>query len=394
MLIYSHGSNDNGKILPVATLTARLMGCVLAAVFTALSLVACGKADLSREQALGLIESSTDESIIRIRSWVLMHPENEKSLRGLGFLSENNLGTIPADSLMVQEVQKFGGVRLASEPLVGWPAFLTKDPIKVQLSVDGLALDGDQTKRVADFSWQYKELPKYSSVLAASGGTGKAVFRLYDDGWRLTEVVPIAASKDRYAVNDDLRSQIMGEIRAQSDAKAQRLKQQREEEAARRAAALEEARRLQEERRRAEEVAATARNEALMAKRAKIEAALQMGNPITVYAVSERTFTPRRRELHVFSGGFGFKWYDEKMQRYVIDRSYRFAQMSRTMILVNRARANEVQIGREGGWPSRDAGAEAAYRKLEEAYSRWQSNHREALASCAHSSSWTCADPR
>ena len=42
--------------------------------------------------------------------------------------------------------------------------------------------------KLAEFSWKYKNLPQEIQPFACAGGTGGAIFKLYDDGWRIIEV--------------------------------------------------------------------------------------------------------------------------------------------------------------------------------------------------------------
>lgn len=366
---------------------------LLIVVVMSFLLSGCGKPDLSRADAEKLITTSADESLKLLTSHVLLHTDGSKEAQSLGI----TLGaSLPDDSPLKGEASGVGGVRLATTPFSSWPALMMTKQVKVDFLVSGLALDGDQTRRTADFSWRYANLPKYSSIIVAAGGTGKAEFRLYDDGWRLTSVLLMDVSKERYAVDNSVRSEVVGELRAAVEAKAEAARRKRAEEEARRVAAEAERRRLQEEQRLAAEAAAAARKDELLRKRSKIEAALSMGSTLTVFSVDERSLgaPPRRRELHVFAGGFTFKWFDLKLGRYVLDRAYPFGAMQRTTLIVNRSRPGNVQVGREGGWPSNDAQAEAAYRRLEAAYAKWQVDNREALSYCAHAATWTCSDPR
>lgn len=366
-------------------------------IMASLMLSGCGKPDLNRRDAEALITASADESIKSLSARVLLHSDGIKEAKSLGVLVATFQGTaIPDDSPLRSEASDVGGVRLAANPFGGWPALLVTKPAQVAFSVNGLALDGDETKRIADFTWKYTGLPKYSSNFAAAGGTGKAEFRLYDDGWRLSNVLLMDAAKERYAVSDEARAQVISELRAAVEAKAEAARRKQAEDAARRAAAEAERRRLREEQQAAAEAAAAARRDELTRKRKKIEDALAMGTVLTTYATDERSrgVTPRRRELHVFSGGFAFKWFDLKRGRYVIDRTYPFGDMNRRILIVDRSRPGNVQVGREGGWPSGDAQAEAAYRRLEASYAKWQVDNREALSYCSHASKWTCNDPR
>ena len=43
--------------------------------------------------------------------------------------------------------------------------------------------------KLAKFSWKYKNLPQEIQPFACAGGTGSATFRLYDDGWRVGQVL-------------------------------------------------------------------------------------------------------------------------------------------------------------------------------------------------------------
>jgi len=55
-------------------------------------------------------------------------------------------------------------------------------PVDVRVRVTGI-----RNGSAAEFTWEYAGLPSIAKRYAIKGGTGTALFNLYDDGWRLTK---------------------------------------------------------------------------------------------------------------------------------------------------------------------------------------------------------------
>lgn len=56
--------------------------------------------------------------------------------------------------------------------------------------------------RSVEFEWRYTDLPSLVRRIAVERGTGNAVLQLYDDGWRLTELISMTPSDTPYPLTD------------------------------------------------------------------------------------------------------------------------------------------------------------------------------------------------
>ncbi len=138
--------------------------------------------ELTRERAASLIE--THLATTEIGQYVQGHV-------GYAYIAaEQGLWTVEKNVIQLgpelqQEISQVSGDRL----------FLNTPP-GIKVNVTGIAAD-PQAQGLTDvqFTWEYTALPKLVRRLAAKGGTGSAVLRLYDDGWR-TESVQYQRSTD------------------------------------------------------------------------------------------------------------------------------------------------------------------------------------------------------
>lgn len=81
-------------------------------------------------------------------------------------------------------------------------------PASIAVNVTGIReIPDDGTSTSAEFEWRYAELPKYIKRFALLGGSGKASFQKFDDGWRISSV-----SFSRADIPAELSSTEMDEI--------------------------------------------------------------------------------------------------------------------------------------------------------------------------------------
>lgn len=150
------------------------------------SLSGCSNAELSRKQAATDIEKSKEIQERRLR--IELHSTAANKMADQGFLSEKELPSV---------ISGVGG---------DFKLFQLNQPGDIIIEVTGIA---DSTKgeniKEAQFVWRYSDLPSVVRRFAVEGGTGNAVYRLFDDGWRLESVstgssgIPIALSAEEQA---------------------------------------------------------------------------------------------------------------------------------------------------------------------------------------------------
>jgi hypothetical protein len=62
-------------------------------------------------------------------------------------------------------------------------------PIHIQVTVTGIAGDRNSGIREVQFTWRYGDPPRLLRNVAIEGGAGVAIFKHFDDGWRLAQVL-------------------------------------------------------------------------------------------------------------------------------------------------------------------------------------------------------------
>ncbi len=138
-------------------------------------LVGCGRADLSRTEAAAAIEVS--EEIKQRTIKIDLHPQATAKLDVQGFRSRQTKKDL-LYSVISEEV---------TSGKSSW--FILRSPTTIYIDATGIAdVPGSVNLKEAQFRWRYEELPSLVKRFAVEGGTGKATFRLFDDGWRLEGV--------------------------------------------------------------------------------------------------------------------------------------------------------------------------------------------------------------
>lgn len=135
---------------------------------------ACGTPDLSQEEAKELIEESGRLSYLR--------QEIPYSGEGRQKGAQHNMWTyksfMPGDNteLTAQGKEHFSSI--SNGRMV-----LNEAVAPLVITITGIA--GEEEYREASFVWSYSQLPAPAKYYASQGGSGRATFRRYDDGWRL-----------------------------------------------------------------------------------------------------------------------------------------------------------------------------------------------------------------
>jgi hypothetical protein len=155
-------------------------------LFTLLSfcflITSCGAEKLTREKATELIKKS--ENILKEKDYICLNREAPK--KGIKL------------EVWERQVNKFKltekGKKYFSE--VGDTFFFSGTymaklvtPIEIDVEVTGITdAPTDVKGKLAKFTWNYLGLPSPVKRFAVKGGAGAALFKEYDDGWRIEDI--------------------------------------------------------------------------------------------------------------------------------------------------------------------------------------------------------------
>ncbi len=181
----------------------------------------CGKKELSRNAAEKIISSSADFS--RTISILKFHEYGLEKAMKHGVWEAANY----QPRLTSHGSEFFAGIsrdRLElREPARG--------RVKVTGISDAIGLGGSSGGvKEAQFTWDYESLPSVAKRYVVAGGGGRALFRLYDDGWRLEELHDISFSTEPVKLSDREKSDEEADETAMADRK--RVQAEQAEEAA------------------------------------------------------------------------------------------------------------------------------------------------------------------
>ncbi|MGH6769887.1 MAG: hypothetical protein ACRECO_12805 [Xanthobacteraceae bacterium] len=89
--------------------------------------------------------------------------------------------------------------------------------VPLTVTVSGISdVPGTTNLKEARFSWTYPKLPSRLKRFAATGGEGIAVFRLYDDGWRV-ERTKLTPSSQGFTLSDAEKEDEQVDIRMEQE---------------------------------------------------------------------------------------------------------------------------------------------------------------------------------
>lgn len=162
-----------------------------------LSVAGCGKPDLSRSNAKSLIENS--ELFGELKKKLVVHEDAYSvgaSLKWWTSMSEYAARRYPEN--MRHLMLGFGDLFE-----FGPDAATLAEPVTASAEVTGVSISADGISAQATFSWAYQQLPDFASFIAAEGGKGVALFRLFDDGWRLERISSFEVTpKSKYPLSE------------------------------------------------------------------------------------------------------------------------------------------------------------------------------------------------
>lgn len=93
-------------------------------------------------------------------------------------------------------------------------------PAGISVDVTGITGDKNQPSRIVNFDWQYNNLPPLSRRIAVKGGQGRAAFRLFDDGWRVANLISITVSETPYPLSQREEQEIAKDIASERNLQA------------------------------------------------------------------------------------------------------------------------------------------------------------------------------
>lgn len=201
---------------------------LLSVLVALVCLYGCGKADLSRGRAEALISQSPDMQALR-KALVFQNDGYRKGIQQGMWTDEFQRGWHVG---VLTEKGKRYFSEIAQIPMSNKRAGAPVADVKVpSINVTGIARDGE-TQRIADFLWTYVDLPSVVRRFVVAGGSGKAYFKLFDDGWRLDHL-EAAASDEAASLSDKEKAEEQADIETARQEAAVAAKNRRAAEEAR-----------------------------------------------------------------------------------------------------------------------------------------------------------------
>ena len=184
---------------------ARPVSHILLIVFAFVA-ASCGQPDLSRQDATKLIE--TNSKLSEYKSNLLLHDNAERQGVALGWWEMEGGAVVNLSSTIRSEGSEIKRAMFG----FGNAYMVLNKPARVSITVTGIAGDKNQTSRSVVFDWQYSDLQPFSRRIAVQGGTGQAMFQLFDDGWRMVELLSMTVSKSPYPLSEQEKQDIEKEV--------------------------------------------------------------------------------------------------------------------------------------------------------------------------------------
>lgn len=160
---------------------------------------------LTREKAATLIKNSDDGKVFKYQ--VKLLPEITKIIKERAERNEDNTLSYAMNIEKIttsgfgfghSEYYEYSFGPLGNKNFIGFKCrqgicpsdsapdiAVLRKPAEVKIKVNGIT--GSGLDMQAEYTWEYVNLPVVVKRLITIGGTGKANFKLYDDGWRLKE---------------------------------------------------------------------------------------------------------------------------------------------------------------------------------------------------------------
>ena len=175
---------------------------LFSALYALLLLVGCGKSDITRPEAKALLESNA--SFLQYKTKIPMHATALDLGSKMEWWQRRGM-FIPTEfnSILKDEfVRMHGGNFERTYDMMELSKNASSSTV-FDIEVTGISGDPKGDVRTIDFSWKYIALPQYVKFIAAEGGQGQAVARLYDDGWRISDGIVISPSQIPFALSKE-----------------------------------------------------------------------------------------------------------------------------------------------------------------------------------------------
>ncbi len=185
-----------------------------------LNLFGCGEADLSRNDAAKVIAESP--IMQKYRANVLLQKDAVEIGETLGWWNKLNgwgAGIGNVTPILAEEVTTFKGLDFSRKDIKP-NHFELKNEVTIDVAVTGITGKKETAHRAVEFEWRYPQLPPLIKRLATQGGSGLAIFRLYDDGWRLVEVTNEVLSESPYPLSEEEKQSFASDISSENARRA------------------------------------------------------------------------------------------------------------------------------------------------------------------------------
>jgi hypothetical protein len=181
----------------------------IALVISGLFLAGCHHSELTRAEAKRIIQKAMDENPIKeitVNGRRLLDFAKQPSARHINdatanvFAWKQGKGCLPDQSDVRIATGQFILCPSPINPEVTWQALGIVVPLRTPLrriviEVTGITAGNTQNERTVEDIWQFdfgffsKDIQRFLDDVSASPRHGKATLRLYDDGWRLVELM-------------------------------------------------------------------------------------------------------------------------------------------------------------------------------------------------------------
>lgn len=299
-----------------------------------------------------MIESSNDMELNKYRTNLSLQAGALETgvAHGWWTLGRGDVGNLsPAIRSEAQQVQRGGYMKLLK-------------PANISLEVTGIAGDQKDSKRTVDFEWNYKDLMPLSKRVAVKGGTGKALFQLYDDGWRLVSIITITTAEAPYPLSPQERKVMLAEIAVERERKA---------------------------------TAQRAANEARRAFENRIRLAQVSTRNISEHSLETKSATQGKTSVKVVVR-YAVLRIEETIPRLKKTETIevRFAQLKRNETVVASYNVGYLWIANRLVSVDREAEGSPAYTQAfnaaNKAFDDWKTKYADVIAGCAHTSTLGC----
>jgi hypothetical protein len=165
-------------------------------------IASCGKPDLSRSAAQTLIRAS--DAFQRFTQTIPLHARATED--GL----EQGIWRLDSDRVVLAEKATATISSAARDSIV------LKSAASIKVVVTGISdVPGTTNQKEALFTWEYDQLPSIARRFAVKGGNGRAIFRLFDDGWRL-ETAAAQADAGGFVLSAQENDEIAADMEAEA----------------------------------------------------------------------------------------------------------------------------------------------------------------------------------